>query len=176
MNRQSRACHLRSAGLSAAIALGISGGCVGSAQRPGAPPPAIAGCYQLTLWPDEQGPEAEEKRAAWRVPTIVRLDTAVFTAWPSLTQRYGDSVHQARGFWDGRWQEHPFIYWRPHPGDSIYVGHPGALAGVSLVLHTRGQILRGLMTAHTDTPITTPADRARSTAPVEARRLTCPGG
>jgi hypothetical protein len=97
------------------------------------------------------------------------------TAWPSLTQRYGDSVHQAGSWVEGRWQDYPFIYWPPDPGDSIYVGHPGALSGITLILEVRGQTYRGVITAHTDTPITDPAGPARSSAPVEARRVPCPG-
>jgi hypothetical protein len=156
------------------LVLATCAGCAGSGQRPGSLPP-VAGCYALTLWPDEQGPAADARRAAWTVPAIIRLDTAVFTAWPSLTQRYGDSVHQASSWLEERWQEYPFIYWRPHPGDSIYVGHPGALSGITLVLDIRGQTYRGVITAHTDTPIVDRADRARSFAPVEARRIPCPG-
>jgi hypothetical protein len=159
--------------LGAELSIMIGAGCAGG-QRPGALPVAVAGCYRLTLWPDEPGPDGDEKRAAWRVPTMIRLDTAILTAWPSLTGRFGDSVYQAGGFWEGRWREQPFNFWRPYSGDSIYVGHPGALAGVSLVLDIRGETLRGVMTAHTDTPITDRARRARLSAPVEARRVPCP--
>lgn len=160
--------------LGGVLLLVIGAGCAGG-QRPQTLPGAIAGCYQLTLWPDETGLTVEERRAVWRVPTVIRLDTAGFTAWPSLTRRYGDSLYSARGWWEGRWQEQPFIFWRPLAGDSIYAGHPGALAGVSLVLAIRGEILRGVITAHTDTPIRDSAARARSRAPVEARRVSCPG-
>lgn len=137
-------------------------------------PESLAGCYELALWPDEMGAQADARRAEWSVPSIVRLETARMTAWPSLINRYGDDVYQARAWSEGRWQDHPFAYWRKQGTDSIYVGHPGALAGVSLMLQSQGDELAGVMTAHTDVRQVGDTAAARPSAPVRARPVDCP--
>ncbi len=135
-------------------------------------PEQVAGCYRLELWPGESGPEAERKRSAWSVPPQVKLDTEPLTAWPSLVEQYG-AVFVAHSISaSGEFRDHPFQYWRFVDGDSLYVGHPRAFAGVSLELKIDGRDLRGQITSFTDVPAE--GKPPRVTAPVLARRVECP--
>lgn len=145
-----------------------------SSQRDDAlSPEQVAGCYRLDVWPGESGPEAEQKRAGWNVPPFVKLDTEALTAWPSLTQQYG-SVFAAYSITaSGEVRDHPFHYWRFVDGNSLYVGHPRAFAGVSLDLAIEGQDLRGEITSFTD--VRMEGKPSSAAAPVLARRVDCPG-
>jgi hypothetical protein len=156
-------------GLAAALA-SCSGS--GAQQSEGPQPRRVAGCYSLTLWPGESGPEMERRRAAWGSAPLVKLDTVALVGWPSVTQRYGQAF-AAQSITDaGRIQDHPFGYWRFMGSDSLFVGHPGALAGVSMELVIRGQDLGGEIVSFTDVPREGRPSTAKS--PVLARRVTCP--
>jgi hypothetical protein len=149
------------------------GGCSASnTQRDRLPlPEQVAGCYELEFWSGEPGPEAERQRAAWGSAPTVKLDTAKLTVWPSLVQQYG-TVFVAHSITEGRAWDHPFNYWRFVAGDSLFIGHPGALAGVSMTLHIEGQDLRGEITSFTDERVE--GKPSTGTAPVLARRVECP--
>lgn len=173
-NKHRLATHAtRSAALILSALWMVVGGCSASnAQRDRVTlPEQVSGCYELELWPGESGPQAERQRAAWSSAPTVKLDTAKLTTWPSLVQQYG-TVFVAHSITEGRAWDHPFNYWRLVAGDSLFVGHPGALAGVSMTLHIEGQDLRGEITSFTDVPVEgKPTTR---TAPVFARRVECP--
>jgi hypothetical protein len=144
-----------------------------SAQRGDAlSPERVAGCYRLDLWPGESGPEAEQERAAWSVPPQVKLERDTLTAWPSLVQQYGTVFLAHTISASGEVRDHPFQYWRFVNGDSLYVGHPRAFAGVSLDLEIEGRDLRGQITSFTDVRMEDKPSRV--TAPVLARRVECP--
>jgi hypothetical protein len=135
---------------------------------------SVAGCYELRLWPDRSDPAVEEERAAWGFMPIVQLDTLPLTNWPHLQQQYGD-VRVARSYLEGgRAFDHPFGYWRPAEGDSLFVGHPMALAGMSMTLAAAGENLEGRMTSFTD--IIEEGRPSTVTAPVRAFRIECPPG
>jgi hypothetical protein len=126
----------------------------------------------LDLWPDDSGPDVERRRAAWGSAPLVQLDTARLTAWPSLLQQYGTVFVAASITSEGQVRDHPFNYWRLAAEDSVYVSHPGALAGVTLALRIEGQDLRGEIFSFSDVrvegrPLTV-------TSPVRARRVECP--
>lgn len=144
----------------------------GAEQAEGAHPQRIAGCYGLELWPGESGADVERRRAAWGNAPTVKLDTVRLTAWPSLLQLYGENVFVAQSIMeDRRVQNHPFAYWRFIGTDSLFVGHPRALAGVSMALMIEGQDLRGETRSFTDVSVEGPST---SSAPVLARRIECP--
>jgi hypothetical protein len=144
----------------------------GAEQAEGAHPQRLAGCYGLELWPGESGTDVERRRAAWGSAPTVKLDTVRLTAWPSLLQQYGQDVFVAHSITDeGRVQDHPFAYWRFIETDSLFVGHPRALAGVSMELVIEGQDLRGVTMSFTDVSAEGPST---SRAPVLARRIECP--
>jgi hypothetical protein len=133
---------------------------------------SVAGCYELRLWPERADPEAEEERATWGLMPIVELDTLPLTDWPQLAQQYGE-VFVARSYLEGgRAFDHPFGYWRPAEGDSLFVGHPMALAGMSMTVAPVGEDLEGLMTSFTD--ILEEGRPSSVTAPVRALRVECP--
>lgn len=135
-------------------------------------PVDLIGCYQVTVHPD--GTEAD--RASWSLPSVIRLSDGPVPEWPGLRQQFGDSVYQVRSWQQERWRDIPFAYWRPVEGDSIHLAHPGALAGVTMVLAVPGDTLEGRITTHTD--VLRPGETVprTSSAPVEARRVTCPDG
>ena len=154
-------------GLAATLA-----GCSSSGAQNEAHPQRLAGCYELELWPGESGPEVEERRAAWGNAPVIKLDTTALTGWPGITRQYGEAFVAYTITDAGRVQDHPFGYWRFMGNDSLFVGHPGALAGVSMKLVIDGQGLHGEMMAFTDV---VSADRpSTSRAPVLARRVDCP--
>lgn len=134
----------------------------------------VSGCYRLELYPGETGADAEKKREEWIFPPYVQLEPDPLTGWPSLQQRY-EQVFVARTRDEtGSVKTAPFAYWRPLDGDSLYVGHPGALAGMSMTLRVVGRDLEGEIRAFTDVR---PEAVARGTvsAPIRARRVECPG-
>lgn len=135
-------------------------------------PEQVSGCFQLELYPDESGPDAEKERAEWNIPEYVVLGSDPLTTWPSLTQQYGTVFVATSVTADGQTRDHPFNYWRFTTGDSLYVGHPGALAGVSLALHIEGQDLRGEIASFTDVRVE--GRSSAVTAPVRAKRVECP--
>jgi hypothetical protein len=142
------------------------------AQQTDARPQRLAGCYRLELWPGEAGPEVERRRAAWGTAPIVRLDTTALTGWPAVTQQYSNAfVAHSITERDGV-QDHPFGYWRFMGHDSLFVGHPGALAGVSMEVAIEGQNLRGEIRSFTD--VLSPDRPSTSTSPVLAHRIECP--
>lgn len=157
------------------LAAAISG--CGAARAPEAQASlqdSVAGCYELRLWPDRSDPAVEEERAAWGLMPIVQLDTLPLTDWPHLRQQYGE-VFAARSYLEGgRAFDHPFGYWRPEDGDSLFVGHPMALAGMSMMLAVAGTNLEGLMTSFTD--VLEEGRPSTVTAPVRALRIECPPG
>ena len=160
--------------VAAIVLTALLGGCSPSnARQEGAPLSGqVSGCYRLELWPGESGPETERRRAAWGTAPTVRLDTTRLTAWPSLLQAYG-TVFVAYSITEsGEVRDHPFNYWRFVAGDSLFVGHPGALAGVSMMLHMEGQDLRGEITSFSDVRVEGRPSTTKS--PVLARRVTCP--
>lgn len=135
---------------------------------------SVAGCYELALWPERSDPGVEEERAAWGLMPVVELDTVPLADWPHLRQQYGE-VYVARSYLEGgRAFDHPFGYWRPAEGDSLFVGHPMALAGMSMTLVVAGANLEGLMTSFTD--VLEERRPSSVTAPVEGRRIECPRG
>jgi hypothetical protein len=115
----------------------------------------------------------DRRRAAWGQAPLVQLDTTTLTAWPSLVQRFG-TVFVAHSITDaGEVRDHPFNYWRFMDADSVFVGHPGALAGVTMELELRGGDLYGRISSHTDV---WEEDRPSTlSAPVRAHRVECPG-
>jgi hypothetical protein len=126
----------------------------------------------LELYPDESGADAEKKRAEWNIPEYVALESDPLTTWPSLTQQYG-TVFKAFSITElGQVRDHPFNYWRFMGGDSLYVGHPGALAGVSMEVRIEGQDLSGGITSFTD--VRMEGRPSTVTTPVRARRVECP--
>jgi len=144
----------------------------GAQQDEATHPRRLAGCYSLELWPGESGPDVERRRAAWGSAPTVKLDTAVLTGWPGTTQQYGN-VFVAHSITDaGRVQDHPFGYWRFTGSDSLFVGHPGAFAGVSMELAIDGQHLRGEIRSFTD--VVSEDKPSTSSGPVLARRVECP--
>ena len=151
-------------------------GC-GTARAPEAQtslPNSAAGCYELLVWPDRSDPAVEEERAAWGRTPIVELDSLPLTEWAHLQQEYG-AVFVARSYLEGgRAYNHPFGYWRPAAGDSLFVGHPMALAGLSMTLAVAGTNLEGLITSFTD--VLEEGRPSTVTAPVRARRIQCPPG
>jgi hypothetical protein len=72
----------------------------------------------------------------------------------------------------GEVRDHPFHYWRFMGGDSVFVGHPGALAGVSMELQLQGQHMHGVMSSFSD--VWEEGKVSRVTAPVRAHRVECP--
>ena len=163
---------LRSATLVALAAL--TGGCSATNAQRDAPstPQELAGCYRLELWPGESGPAVEQRRAAWGSAPVLKLDTMQLTAWPSLTQQYGTVFVAYSITASGQVRDHPFNYWRFMDGDSLYVGHPGALAGVSMKLRIEGQDLSGSITSFTD--VRMEGRPSTATTPIRARRMECP--
>lgn len=158
-----------------------AGGCAGSQSRqqdqadPGAQSAraSVTGCYRIEVWPEGSDPEAEARRAGWNVPEVVRLTPDPLTEWRALGERY-DSVFVARTWLEARWADHPFGYWRPAAaGDSVYVGHPAAFAGLTLELARRGDGLEGRIIAFTD--VRREGQPSRTTAPVTATPVACPG-
>lgn len=151
----------------------LTGGCSATNARhdPPSTPQELAGCYRLELWPGESGPDMERRRGAWGSAPIVQLDTARLTAWPNLTERYGVVFVAASITEAGEIRDHPFNYWRLTAGDSLYVGHPGALAGVSMELHIEGADLRGVISSFSDVRVGRPST---VTIPVRAQRVDCP--
>jgi hypothetical protein len=135
-------------------------------------PERVAGCYRLELYPDESGADIDERRARWDVPQFVVLESDSLTTWPSLLQQYGTVFVAASITQDGQVRDHPFNYWRPAADDSVHVGHPGALAGVSLALRIEGQDLRGEVVSFSDVRVE--GRPSTVTSPVRARRVECP--
>lgn len=170
-------------GLSALIVAGLilqAEGCAGShrsqaeEQEAGAraSQASLAGCYRIEVWPEGSGPQAEAERPRWNVPEIIRLDADPMTEWPSLAQRLGE-VFVARTWLEGRWTEHPFAYWRTAAaGDSVYVAHPAAFAGLTLELATGEEGLEGQVVSFTD--VRREAQPSGATAPVRVVPVACP--
>ncbi len=135
---------------------------------------AVSGCYRLELYPDETGADAEKKRAEWHIPEYVALESEPLTDWPSLLQTY-DQVFVARTLDQaGAARATPFNYWRPVEADVLYVGHPGALAGLSMTLRIVGENLEGEILAFTDVRPQA-GGTGKASAPIRARRVECPG-
>lgn len=158
-----------------------AGGCASSQSRqpdqgdPGARSARASptGCYRIEVWPEGSDPEAEAKRARWNVPEIVLLTPDPLTEWRALVERY-DSVFVARTWLEGRWADHPFGYWRPEAGgDSVYVAHPAAFAGMTLELARSDDGFEGRIIAFTD--VRREGQPSRSTAPARAVPVACPG-
>ncbi|MDH3457891.1 MAG: hypothetical protein OER90_13715 [Gemmatimonadota bacterium] len=135
-------------------------------------PEQVAGCYRLTLWPDESGPDVERRRAGWGSAPILKLDTTRLTAWPSLNQRYGTVFTAFSITESGEVRDHPFNYWRFMDGDSVYVGHPAAFAGVSIEAQIEGQDLVGTIISFSD--VRREGRPSGATSPVRAVRMECP--
>ena len=136
-------------------------------------PEQVSGCYRLELWPSESGPDVERRRAAWGSAPLLRLDTMRLTAWPSLVQRYGTVFVAFSITASGQVRDHPFNYWRFIGGDSVFVGHPGALAGASMELRRHGKELGGVISSFTD--VWEEGRPLKVTAPVRAHRVECQG-
>ena len=154
----------------------IATACANRAQDTGFAAETVAGCYETQLWPWESGSEADAKRAGLKIPALIRLASDHMTEWPVLNRRYGDDVFQAYSWVNGRWRDHPFNYWRPAAEDSIYAGHPGALAGGGLSLAAVDDGFEGLIVTHTD--VLQPGDTigAKGSAPIALRPVDCPDG
>lgn len=152
----------------------IATACANRAQETGFAAQTVAGCYETQLWPGESGAEADAKRARLKIPPLIRLASDPMTEWPVLNRRYGEDVYRAYSWGDGRWRDHPFNYWRPVGEDSIYAGHPGALAGAGLSLAAVDDGFEGVIVTHTD--VLQPGDTvgARGSAPIALRRVDCP--
>ena len=155
------------------VLVALAGACAASTAQRQVPSSSeqISGCYRLELWPGESGPAVEQRRAAWGSAPLVQLDTVRLTAWPSLVQQYGIVFTAYSITSSGEVRDHPFNYWRFVGGDSVFVGHPGALAGVSMELQLQGQDLHGVMSSFSDE-----WEEGRSSkviAPVRAHRVEC---
>lgn len=123
----------------------------------------VAGCYRLELQGDPTG---------WRLPSGIVLEAEPLAAWPHLERRYG-TVFVARTLADsGKLVDHPFGYWRPLGHDSLFVGHPGAFAGLSMELELVGKDLAGQITAFSD--VEEEGQPSRAAAAILARRVDCP--
>jgi len=163
---------LRSLALMSAVGLAGAGSASNAQRETPFSPEQVAGCYRLELWPDESGGQVERRRAAWGSAPILKLDSIKLTAWPSLVQQYGTVFVAFSITESGQVRDHPFNYWRFMDGDSLYVGHPGALAGVSMKVRIEGQDLSGSITSFTD--VRMEGRPSTATTPLRARRVECP--
>jgi hypothetical protein len=98
------------------------------------------GCYTLSA--EEEG---------WRLPRAVALDSLPLQGRESFTARY-EQVFRARSYREGESEarDTPFAYWRPVGADSAVLGHPGALAGVTLRIARDGDGVRGTALSFSD--------------------------
>jgi hypothetical protein len=101
------------------------------------------------------------------------VDTERLTAWPGLVQQYGVVFVAYSVTALGEVRDHPFNYWRFMGEDSLFVGHPGALAGVSMELQVRGQDLHGVINSFSD--VWEGDKHSTVTTSVRAHRVECPG-
>lgn len=151
-----------------ALFSGCGGGGAGEGEGAGsesvaAGPSAWAGCYTLA-------PQAE----GWRVPAAVALDTASLEGWEAFSRRHEGRVYRARSFQslEGSPGDSPFAYWRPlGTGDSVSLGHPGALAGMTLRMTRREGAIKGTLLTFTDA--LTPGESGRDSTTARVERVPC---
>lgn len=106
------------------------------------------------------------------MPAAVALDSLPLQGWDRFAERY-EKVFQARTFEtpSARAGDTPFAYWRPLEGNSVVVGHPGAMAGMTLRMRERSGELGGTILAFTD--VMTPGRTGRDSTAVRIMRTPC---
>ena len=109
------------------------------------------------------------------MPDLVALSVEPLQGWPAFSERFDGRVFGAHAFTEsGRPTDVPFAYWRPRDRDGVVVGHPGALAGVTLEFWREEGEVRGRALAFTDV-ISPDGETGRDSTLLEVQATACPG-
>lgn len=101
------------------------------------------GCWRLETTSGPGGP-----RPGIGLPVGLRLDSARYTG--PRADSGPSTFFIARSLFADRVQDHPFGAWSRPGADSLWVGHPGAYAGVTIRAAGTGDTLLGRIQPHTD--------------------------
>lgn len=156
--------------LSFLLLLLLAGGCARTGGEDSAPDEARSESEALAEWRGCYALSVEDPD--WRLPAAVALDSVPLQGWEAFSERY-ERVLQVRSFGErtSRSRDTPFAFWRPLEGDSITLGHPGALAGVTLRLGREEEGGRGMALAFTDA--IEPGESGRDSTTVRLAPLPC---
>ena len=134
---------------------------------------ALVGCYELVPGKWQTDSLLSRIYSVRAVPTKFRLDSARIKGWPML-QSDSAPTYVVTAYLEPGHSAGLLTAWSRYSRarDSISVGQPLPMAGVTLVLAPVGQDLVGTMRTFTDQIV--PGEAHTATVPIGARRTTCP--